>query len=192
MPRSGYSREDRVATRSGYVAHNHDPVDHRGGAESFSGRINLARMNERASPDTFPSSRDPQSRGLHVPPDRLYSSAADNLSGAPPRDDLYRSEPSQEYERRTRGYNPGFYGERVPIFGSSPQLSGLDHGYGGKIISSSSRTCLSLTFDAHSDEGHWPRDTPIERDRRDYKRDELRGDVKAGMYKLDEEEWNES
>ena len=149
MPRSGYSREDRVPTRSGYVAHNHDPVDHRGGPQSLSGRINHARMNERANPDTFPVSRDPRSRGLHVPGDRLYSSAAKDLSGTPPRDDLCRSEPSQEYERRTRGFNPGFYGERVPSFGSSPQLSGLDHGYGGKIKSSPSGTRLSLTFDAH-------------------------------------------
>lgn len=192
MPRSGYSREDRVATRSGYVAHNHDPVDHRGGPESLSGRINHACMNERASHDTFPSSFDPRSRGLHVPRNRLYSSAADNLSGTPPRDDLYRSEPSQEFERRTRGYNPGFYGERVPSFGSSPQLSGLDHGYSGKIMSSQSRICLSLTVDAHEDEGYWPRDTPIERDHGDYKRDEYRGNLKAEMYELDEEEWNKS
>ena len=53
MPRSGYSREDPVAIRSGYVAHNNEPVDHRGGPESHSGRLNHARMNERASPDTF-------------------------------------------------------------------------------------------------------------------------------------------
>ena len=132
MPRSGYSHEDRVTLRSGYVSHDHDPVNHRGGPEPLSGRINHARMNERANPDTFPASRDPRSRGLHVPGNRLYSSTAENLSGTPPRDDLFRSEPSQEYERRTRGFNPGYFGERVSSFSSSPQLGGLDLGYRGK------------------------------------------------------------
>ena len=134
MPRSGYSREDPVALRSGYVSHDNNPVDHRGGPESHSGRVNHTRMNERASPDTFLPSRDPRSRrGLHVPRDQLYSSTASDLSQMPSRDDLHISEPSQEYERRTRGYNPGHFGERVPTFGSSPQLGGLDHGYRGKF-----------------------------------------------------------
>ena len=192
MPRSGYSREDRVASRSGYVSHNHDPVDHRGGPESHSGRINRARMSERASPDTFPFSLEPQAVGLHIPRGQLYSSSASSLSGTPPRDDLYRSEPSQEYERRTRGYNPGFYGERVSSFGSSPQLRALDHGYRGKVTPFPSRTYLSLTFDAHEDEGYWPRNTPIERDHKDYKRDEYRGDKQASIYERNEEDWKET
>ncbi len=133
MPRSGYSRKDPVAIRSGYVSHKNDPVDHRGGPESHSGRLNHARMNERASPDAFLPSLDPRSRGLHVPPGQLFSSTASDLSQIPSRDDLFRNEPSQEYERRTRGYNPGHFGERVPSFGSSPQLGGLDHGYRGKL-----------------------------------------------------------
>lgn len=118
MPRSGYSREDPVPRRSGYVSYDNNPVDHRGGPESDSGRINLARMDEG---------------GLHGPDGRLYSSTASDLSQIPARDDLYRSDPSREYERRTRGYNSGYFGEHVPSFGSSPQLGGLDRGYRGNF-----------------------------------------------------------
>ena len=131
MPRSGYSRQDPVAKRSGYVSYDNDPVDHRGGPEAHSGRLNHARMDAHASPATFLPSLDPRSRH-HIREDRLFSSTARDLSGVPRRDDLYRNEPSQEYERRTRGYNPGYYGERVASFGSSPQLGALDHGYRGK------------------------------------------------------------
>lgn len=144
MPRSGYSREDPVALRSGCVSHNNN-VDHRGGPESHSGRVNHTRMNERARPDTFLPSLDPRSRGLHVLRGQLHSSTASDLSQIPSRDDLHRSEPSEEYERRTRGYNPGYFGERVPNFGSSPQLAGLDRGYRGKFMPFSWRTYLSLT-----------------------------------------------
>lgn len=145
MPRSGYLREDQVVGRSGYVSHDNNPVDRRGGPESHSTRINHARMNERASPDTFLPSSDPRSRGLHIRRDQLYSSTASDLSEIKPRDDLYRSEPSQEYERRTRGYNPNFFGELGSNFSSSPQLGGLDHGYRGKSRLIPSRMCDSLT-----------------------------------------------
>ena len=133
MPRSGYSRENQVVKRSAYVSQDNNPVDRRGGPKSQSGRINHARMNERASPDTFLPSFNPRSRGLHISQRQLYSSTASDLSEIPPRDDLYRSEPSQEYERSTRGYNPGYFGEHVSSFGSSPQLGGLDRGYRGKF-----------------------------------------------------------
>lgn len=145
MPRSGYSRQDPVAIRSGYVSHDNNPVDRRGGPESHSGRMNHTRMNTRASPDTFLPSFDPRSRRLHIPNDELYSSTAPGLSEIPSRDDLHRSEPSQEYERRTRGYNPGHFGERVATFGSSPQLGGLDRGYRGKFTPFPSRMYLFLT-----------------------------------------------
>ena len=143
MPRSGYSRRDPIAIRSGYVSHDNNPVDRRGGPESHSGRINHARMNDLASPDPSIRSFNPQSRGLDNPDHRLFSSTASDLSEIPSRDDLYRSEPSQELERRSRGYNPGYFGERVSSHGSSPQLGGLDHGYRGKIALFLSRTYLS-------------------------------------------------
>ena len=144
MPRSGYSREDPVARRSGYVSYDNNPVDRRGGQESHSGRLNLARMNEHASPDKFLPFLDPRSRHRHEPRDRLFSSTATDLTDIPSRDDLYRSEPSQEFERRTRGYNPGHFGERLPSHGSSPQLGGLDHGYLGKFALFPSRTYFLL------------------------------------------------
>lgn len=173
MPRSGYSREDQVVGRSGYVSHDNNPVDRRGGPESHSTRINHARMNERASPDKFLHSLDPRSRGLHIRRDQLYSSTASDLSEIKPRDDLYRSEPSQEYERRTRGYNPNFFCELGSNFSSSPHLGGLDHGY--------------------RDEGEgWPYGSPITTDYNDYKLDEERGKGKAKRYERDEEEWDDS
>lgn len=88
MPRSGYSREDRVVRRSGYVSQDNNPVDRRGGPESHSGRINHTRMNERASPDTFLPSLNPRSCGPHIPHRQLYSSTASDLSKIAPRDDL--------------------------------------------------------------------------------------------------------
>ena len=144
MPRSGYSSHDPVAIRSGYVSHKNDPVDHRGRPESHSGRLNHARMDAHAGPATFLPSLDRRSRH-HIREDRLFSSTADDLSGIPRRDDLHRNEPSQEYERRTRGYNPGYYGERVASFGSSPQLGALDHGYRGKQTPSPCRMNFVLT-----------------------------------------------
>lgn len=132
MPRSGYSREDHVAIRSGYVSYDNNPVNRRGEPEYHNGRINHPRMDERANPDNFIPSLDPRSRN-HIPRDRLFSSTASNLLDIPSRDDLDRSEPSQEFERRTRGYNPGYFGERVSRFSSSPQLGGLDRGYRGKV-----------------------------------------------------------
>ena len=132
MPRSGYSRQDPVAKRSGYVSYDNDPVDHRGGPESHSGRLNHTRMNAYASPSTFLPSLDPLSPRPHIRDDQLFSSTAAELSRIQPRDDLHRNEPSQEYERRTRGYNPGYFGERVASFGSSPQLRAQDRGYRGK------------------------------------------------------------
>ena len=134
MPRSGYSRTDPITIRPGYVSQHNDPVDRRGGPETHSGRVNHARMNERASPDTFMPSLDARSRDLHIPHDRLFSSTASDFSNLPSRDDLHRSEPSLELERRSRGYNPGYFGGRVSSYGSSPQLGGLDHGYRGKFI----------------------------------------------------------
>lgn len=157
MPRSGYSREDPVPRRSGYVSYDNNPVDHRGGPESDSGRINLARMDEG---------------GLHGPDGRLYSSTASDLSQIPARDDLYRSDPSREYERRTRGYNSGYFGEHVPSFGSSPQLGGLDRGY--------------------RDEGDWPRHSPILTDWYGYKRDTRRAFRQVKEYERDEAKWDKS
>ena len=147
MPRTGYSSEDPVVKRSGYVSHDNNPVDRRGGPETHSGRINHARMNERASPGTFePSlspSFDPRSRHLYVARDKLFSTTASDLSTVRPRDDLHRNEPSQELERRSRGYNPGYYGERISSYGSSPQLDGLDRGYQGKFTSLPISECFS-------------------------------------------------
>lgn len=144
MPRSGYSRDDRVTVRSGYVPQDNNPVDHRGGPESHSGRTNHARMNQRAGPDTFLPSFDPRSCSLHIRNDELFSSTASDLSEIPSRDDLHRSEPSQEYERTTRGYNPGYFGERVSNFSSSPQFGGLDRGYRG--MCTPFRSCISLSL----------------------------------------------
>ncbi|CAF9920034.1 MAG: hypothetical protein ALECFALPRED_001410 [Alectoria fallacina] len=172
MPRSRHSREDRVTVRSGYVSQDNNPVDHRGGPESHSGRINHARMNQRADPDTLLPSLDPRSRSLHIRNDMLFSSTASDLSEIPSRDDLPRSEPSQEYERRTRGYNPGYFGERVSKFSSSPQLGGLDRDY--------------------RDEGDWPHDSPIKIDYNGYKQDGKRGHRQAESYESDEKEWEKS
>ncbi|KAL9136616.1 MAG: hypothetical protein Q9175_002176 [Cornicularia normoerica] len=135
--------------------------------------MNHTRMNARASPDTFLPSFDPRSRRLHIPNDELYSSTAPGLSEIPSRDDLHRSEPSQEYERRTRGYNPGHFGERVATFSSSPQLGGLDRGY-------------------RDEAGDWPDGSPIRTDFNEYKRDDRRGFGQVEAYERDEKEWKKS
>lgn len=61
--------------------------------ESHSGRFNHARMNERASPETFLRSFDPRSPGLHIPDDELYSSTASDLSEILSRVDLLETSP---------------------------------------------------------------------------------------------------
>ena len=128
--------------RPGYTNWDGTPTDHRGIPENYSGRVNRPRMDAHSQAVRHNLPPDDGPFYTVSPPLTVTSSTLRRNHDHKAYDDPVRRDPSMETERRSRGYNPSFYGVSASNDASSaPRLHDLEPHFSNKY--------------GHHDEGYW-------------------------------------